>query len=74
MTRYDSETVVALEAWYQTTRRLREAQPGSAEWHRLRMMAQDQHGAYDALIRQAEQHAPEVSGTRESDQLPVGES
>lgn len=73
MTRYDSETVVALEAWYQTTRRLREAKPGSADWHRLRMMAQDQHGTYDALIRQAEQ-TPEVSGTRESSQLPVGES
>ena len=55
MTRTDSETVVALEAWYQTTRQLREAKPGSAEWHRLRMMAQDQHGAYEALIRQAEE-------------------
>jgi hypothetical protein len=73
VTRYDSETVEALEAWYQTTRRLREAKPGSAEWHRLRMMAQDQHGTYDALIRQAEQ-APEDPGPRESTKVPVGGS
>jgi hypothetical protein len=72
VTRNDSETVVALEAWYQTTRQLREAKPGSAEWHRLRVMAQDQHGTYDALIRQAEE-APEVSGTRESSKVPVGD-
>ena len=63
MTRNDSDTVTALEAWYQTTRKLRQAKPGSAEWHRLRMMAQDQHGAYDALIRQAQQ-APHSSAPR----------
>jgi hypothetical protein len=73
VTRYDSETVVALEAWYQTTRRLRNTEPGSAEWHRLRMMAQDQHVTYDALIRQAEQ-PPEGLVPRESSQIAVRES
>ncbi len=72
MTRNDSETVVALEAWYQTTRQLREAKPGSAEWHRLRMMAQDQHGAYDALIRRAEQ-APQPSAPPASSRIEVNE-
>ena len=72
MTRNDSETVVALEAWYQTTRQLREAKPGSAEWHRLRMMAQDQHGAYDALIRQAEQ-PPQRSAPPASSRVEVNE-
>jgi hypothetical protein len=72
MTRNDSETVVALEAWYQTTRQLREAKPGSAEWHRLRMMAQDQHGAYETLIRQAEQ-TPRRSASPASDPVPVNE-
>jgi hypothetical protein len=37
------------------------------------MMAQDQHGTYDALIRQAEQ-APEDPGPRESTKVPVGGS
>ena len=73
MTRYDSETLEALEAWYQTTRRLREAKPGSAEWHRLQMMAQDQRSAYDALIRHAEQ-APEGSAPRAASPKPVNES
>ncbi len=72
MTRNDSETVVALEAWYQTTRQLREAKPGSAEWHRLRMMAQDQHGAYDALIRRAEQ-APQPAAPTASGRIEVNE-
>ena len=72
MTRNDSETVTALEAWYQTTRQLREAKPGSAEWHRLRMMAQDQHGAYEALIRRAEQ-APQRSAPPASSSTPVSD-
>jgi hypothetical protein len=72
VTRTDSETVVALEAWYQTTRQLREAKPGSAEWHRLRMMAQDQHGAYEALIRQAEQ-APQRTAPSASSPLTVSD-
>jgi hypothetical protein len=50
--RYRSDTIVALEAWYETTRALREAQPGSAEWHRLRMTAEDQRAAYESLIEQ----------------------
>lgn len=51
---YRSDIVVALEAWYETTRALREAKPGSAEWHRLRMTAKDQRAAYESLIGQAE--------------------
>jgi hypothetical protein len=73
VTRNDSETVVALEAWYQTTRQLREAKPGSAEWHRLRMMAQDQHGAYEALIRKAEQ-TPQRTPPQASSPLSVSDS
>jgi hypothetical protein len=73
VTRNDSETLVALEAWYQTTRQLREAKPGSAEWHRLRMVAQDQHGAYEALIRHAEE-APQHTAPRASSPLSVSDS
>jgi hypothetical protein len=44
------EAIDALERWHATTRALREARPGTAEWVRLRMIAQEQHAAYEALI------------------------
>ena len=44
------EAIDALERWHATTRALREAKPGSAEFVRLRMIAQEQHAAYESLI------------------------
>lgn len=44
------EAIDALERWHATTRALRAAKPGSAEFVRLRMMAQEQHAAYENLI------------------------
>ena len=44
------EAIDALERWHATTRALREAKPGSAEFVRLRMIAQEQHAAYEALL------------------------
>jgi hypothetical protein len=44
------EALDALEAWHTTTRALRDATPGTAEWVRLRMIAEQQHAAYEALI------------------------
>ena len=59
------EALDALEAWHATTRALRAAKPGSAEWTRLRMIAQEQRGEYEALVddtaarREATADAPE---------------
>ena len=44
------EALDALEAWHTTTRALREATPWSSEWVRLRMVAQEQRAAYEALV------------------------
>lgn len=44
------EAIDALERWHATTRALREAKPGSAEFVRLRMIAQEQHATYEALL------------------------
>ena len=44
------EAIDALERWHATTRALRAAKPGSAEFVRLRMIAQEQHAAYESLI------------------------
>ena len=44
------EALDALEAWHSTTLALREATPWTAEWVRLRMVAQEQRAAYEALV------------------------
>ena len=44
------EAIDALERWHATTRALRDAKPGTAEFVRLRMIAQEQHAAYESLI------------------------
>jgi len=44
------EALDALEAWHTTTLALREATPWTAEWVRLRMIAQEQRTAYEALV------------------------
>ena len=44
------EALDALEAWHTTTRALREATPWTSEWVRLRMVAQEQRAAYEALV------------------------
>ena len=44
------EAIDALERWHATTRALRDAKPGTAEFLRLRMIAQEQHAAYEALL------------------------
>lgn len=51
------EAIDALERWHATTRALREAKPGTAEFVRLRMMAQEQHSAYEALLDDDDRHA-----------------
>ena len=45
------EAIDALERWHATTRALREAKPGTAEFVRLRMIAREQHAAYEGLLR-----------------------
>ncbi len=44
------EALDALEAWHTTTRALRDATPWTSEWVRLRMIAQEQRAAYEALV------------------------
>ena len=44
------EALDALEAWHTTTLALREATPWTAEWVRLRMVAQEQRAAYEAFV------------------------
>jgi len=44
------EALDALEAWHTTTLALRDATPWTAEWVRLRMVAQEQRAAYEALV------------------------
>ena len=51
------EAIDALERWHATTRALREAKPGSAEFVRLRMIAQEQRAAYEALLDDADRDA-----------------
>ena len=59
------EAIDALERWHATTRALREAKPGSAEFVRLRMIAQEQHAAYEALLDDDEERAGEMEGEME---------
>lgn len=67
------EAIDALERWHATTRALREAKPGTAEFVRLRMVAQEQRVEYEALVDREDarrnggsQHAaqPERSAAR----------
>ena len=51
------DAIDALERWHATTRALREAKPGTAEFVRLRMIAQEQHAAYEALLDIDDRHA-----------------
>ena len=44
------EALDALEAWHTTTKALREATPWTSEWVRLRLIAQEQRAAYEALV------------------------
>lgn len=44
------EAIDALEAWHATTRALRQASPNTAEWVRLRMVAQEQRVLYESLV------------------------
>lgn len=56
------EAIDALEAWHATTRALRKASPNTAEWVRLRMIAQEQRAAYESLVEdgdRATQAVPE---------------
>lgn len=53
------EAIDALERWHATTRALRDAKPGTAEFVRLRMIAQEQHAAYESLIDR-DDAAPDV--------------
>jgi hypothetical protein len=66
------EALDALEAWHTTTRALRDATPWTAEWVRLRMIAQEQRAAYEALVgATSEAPASAESGT---DSETVGSS
>lgn len=59
------EALDALEEWHKTTRALRVAKPGTSEWVRLRMIAEEQRAAYEALLSGTESSAgpsAEVSG------------
>ena len=58
------EALDALEAWHGTTKALREATPWTSEWVRLRMIAQEQREAYEALIGDRE------AATGSADQAP----
>jgi hypothetical protein len=60
------EALDALEAWHTTTLALREATPWTAEWVRLRMVAQEQRAAYEALV-DARPDAPVETGTASAD-------
>jgi hypothetical protein len=65
------EAIDALERWHATTRALREAKPGSAEFVRLRMIAQEQHAAYEALLDDDEERAGEMERVREAPATPA---
>lgn len=59
------EAIDALERWHATTRALRAAKPGTAEFVRLRMIAQEQHAAYESLIDRDDErsdHEPQEVG------------
>jgi hypothetical protein len=64
------EALDALEAWHSTTKALRDATPWTSEWVRLRMIAQEQREAYEALIDdraqtdEADQPVPAASEAR----------
>ena len=60
------EALDALEAWHTTTLALREATPWTAEWVRLRMVAQEQRAAYEALVDRTTE-APVEAGTASGD-------
>ena len=49
------EALDALEAWHTTTKALREATPWTSEWVRLRLIAQEQRAAYEALVEGKEE-------------------
>jgi hypothetical protein len=61
------EALDALDAWHTTTRALRNAKPGSGEWVRLRMIAEQQHAEYEALITRTEDptHSAEAAPQEE---------
>ena len=60
----------ALEAWHATTRALRQATPGTAEWVRLRMIAGEQHAAYESLISEADSPGDVSSGASARSEVP----
>jgi hypothetical protein len=59
------EAIDALNAWHETTRVLREATPWTAEWVRLRMIAEDQRATFEALISETEPSAEGVGSRAE---------
>ena len=65
------EAIDALERWHATTRALRDAKPGTAEFVRLRMIAQEQHAAYDALLAVDDAHPAGGSPRVEAERSPV---
>ena len=61
------EALDALEAWHSTTLALRAATPWTAEWVRLRMVAQEQRAAYEALVEGKSAAAPEAEAATSGD-------
>ena len=61
------EALDALEAWHTTTRALREATPWTSEWVRLRMIAQEQRAAYEALVGVTSEAPPSEASTTDSE-------
>ena len=69
------EALDALEAWHTTTRALREATPWTSEWVRLRMIAQEQRAAYEALVEGGSNANLDVEDASDaSSAAPTGES
>jgi hypothetical protein len=60
------EALDALEAWHTTTRALREATPWTSEWVRLRMIAQEQRAAYEALVEGASDAKVDAESTSDA--------
>ena len=70
------EALDALEAWHTTTLALREATPWTAEWVRLRMVAQEQREAYEALVEgkpntEVEADSPSDAGSGAKEREPA---
>lgn len=65
------EALDALEAWHTTTLALREATPWTAEWVRLRMIAQEQRAAYEALVDGRTEAPVEADGSPAADTTPA---